>query len=247
MHHGRWAITGILVSLLLAATASSAANAAVERVSAGSFDSLSCSAAGCLPGPWTTGGTDSLGTVTGPICTNINIPCTSQTSGYVSPFHWARVGAGSEAGMSDDVVDTFIQQDVAVPASLASSPATLQFKLRIRPATTSSMEHLAVTIGGVELLRIEANNATYAGAYQQVSVPLAPYVGPGLKILRFEGSGHYQGPNSTSFDIDDVSLTAPDAIAVPTGRRAAALAKCKKKHGKKKKKKCRKRARLLPV
>jgi hypothetical protein len=39
----------------------------------------------------------------------------------------------------------------------------------------------------------------------------------------------------------------PPAAAGPTGRRAAALKKCKKKHSKHKRKKCRKRARKLPV
>jgi DNA-binding beta-propeller fold protein YncE len=37
------------------------------------------------------------------------------------------------------------------------------------------------------------------------------------------------------------------ALPGPTGKRAAALKKCKKKHSKKKRKKCRKRARKLPV
>jgi hypothetical protein len=44
-----------------------------------------------------------------------------------------------------------------------------------------------------------------------------------------------------------LTLADPPAVAAPTGQRAAALEKCKKKHGKKKKKKCRKKANLLPV
>ena len=67
-----------------------------------------------------------------------------------------------------------------------------------------------------------------------------------MKTLRFEAAGQYQ-TISNSFDIDDVSVTAPDAVPPgPTGQRAAALAKCKHKHGKKRKK-CKKRASLLPV
>jgi hypothetical protein len=44
-----------------------------------------------------------------------------------------------------------------------------------------------------------------------------------------------------------LTLADPPAVASPTGQRAAALAKCKKKHSKKKRKKCRKKANLLPV
>jgi hypothetical protein len=42
-------------------------------------------------------------------------------------------------------------------------------------------------------------------------------------------------------------IPTPTATAGPTGLRAAALAKCKKKHTKKARKKCRKRANALPI
>ncbi|MDX6616630.1 MAG: hypothetical protein QOD60_1721 [Solirubrobacterales bacterium] len=43
------------------------------------------------------------------------------------------------------------------------------------------------------------------------------------------------------------SASAPSTSAGPTGQRAAALKKCKKKHSHKKRKKCKKRAQKLPV
>jgi plastocyanin len=47
---------------------------------------------------------------------------------------------------------------------------------------------------------------------------------------------------------DSVALTVTQVPAIgPTGQRAAALKKCKKKHSHKKRKKCRKRAQKLPV
>ena len=92
---------------------------------------------------------------------------------------------------------------------------------------------------------VGSNDGRFSGSYTQVDVPLDAYVGPGSKTLRFEAAGQYQ-TISNSFDIDDVSVTAADALTGPTGQRAAALAKCKHKHGKKRKK-CKNRASLLPV
>jgi hypothetical protein len=45
----------------------------------------------------------------------------------------------------------------------------------------------------------------------------------------------------------DLSANLEPLAPTPTGQRAAALKKCKKKHSRKKRKKCRKKARLLPV
>jgi hypothetical protein len=44
-----------------------------------------------------------------------------------------------------------------------------------------------------------------------------------------------------------VTITQVAKVATPTGQRASALKKCKKKHSKKARKKCRKKARRLPV
>jgi hypothetical protein len=45
----------------------------------------------------------------------------------------------------------------------------------------------------------------------------------------------------------DVNVMETATAVPPTGKRAAALKKCKKKHSAKKRRKCRKKAKLLPV
>ncbi len=56
-------------------------------------------------------------------------------------------------------------------------------------------------------------------------------------------------PWSTSITQDFAFKTyvAPVTSASPTGQRAAALKKCKKKHSHRARKKCKKKAKLLPV
>jgi hypothetical protein len=56
----------------------------------------------------------------------------------------------------------------------------------------------------------------------------------------------------TGAEIRDLALASgrlglTDSAAAPTGQRAAALKKCKKKHSKKARKKCKKKAKRLPV
>jgi hypothetical protein len=52
---------------------------------------------------------------------------------------------------------------------------------------------------------------------------------------------------SPTIDFAFKTYVVPGPPATPTGQRAAALKKCKKKHSHKKRKKCRKKANLLPV
>jgi hypothetical protein len=54
------------------------------------------------------------------------------------------------------------------------------------------------------------------------------------------------GSDVTFYDLSSRSASATQSCG-PTGLRAAALKKCKKKHSKKARKKCRKKAKLLPV
>jgi hypothetical protein len=248
-------IAGVAIMLALAPSAGAAT--ATERVSDGGFDQTLCNSAGCLGGPWTQAGS-TLGDVTprliGPICSASNTDCFAMgNSGYTSQFHWARIGAATEApdsGLAS--VDSYIQQNIQVPASFPPAPlATLHFALRIRPGNDSPDETLTVSLGGTPILSVDDSDNTYTGNYQPVEVPLDALVGPGAKTLRFEASGMFRSISS-SFDIDDVSVTAPDALppAVspgPTGQRAAALAKCKKKHSKKARRKCRNKSNLLPA
>jgi hypothetical protein len=245
----------LAVALAFAAPASAAT--ATERISDGGFDQTLCNSAGCLGGPWTQAGStngDVTPRLVGPICSASNTDCfAAGNSGYTSQFHWARIGAATEAPDSGQAsVDSYVQQSIQVPASFPPAPlATLHFALRIRPGNDSPDETLTVSLDGTPVFSVDDSDNTYTGNYQPVEVPLDALVGPGAKTLRFEASGLFRSISS-SFDIDDVSVTAPDALAPPvapagpTGQRAAALAKCKKKSGKKRKK-CKKRANLLPV
>lgn len=236
-----------VVMLSLAVPASAAT--ATERVSDGGFDQTPCSAAGCVSASWTQGGTTdgSSAVLVGPICSSAGYGCTVGGSGYHSASHWARVGEVSETGMNPAQFDTWIQQDIQVPASFPPSPlASLHFFMRILPGPGSSSAKLTVSLGGQTVLSVGQNDPRFTGSYAPVDVPLDAFVGPGSRPLRFEAEGIYQSI-STSFDVDDVSVTAPDAApAGPTGQRAAALAKCKHKHAKKRKK-CKQRASLMPV
>jgi hypothetical protein len=77
--------------------------------------------------------------------------------------------------------------------------------------------------------------------------------GSGRFVERFSGDadGAYPWSNVTQAAgnwIAQFRITRPDpATPGPTGQRAAALKKCKKKHSHKAKKKCKKKARRLPV
>lgn len=252
---GSWAargacLLGCLAGLLMFAAPACAATA-TERVSDGGFDLMPCAPTGCVGSSWSQGGTTdgNSAVIVGPICSATVTGCAVASSGYHTPFHWARIGRVSQTGSHPAQVDTWIQQDVMVPASFPPAPlATLHFVMRILQESGSD-ENLTISLGGREVTRIQSNDARFTGSYTQVDVPLDSFVGPGVQPLRFEATGFYQEPVSTSFDIDDVSVTAPDAlapVAAPTGQRAAALAKCKHKHGKKRKK-CRKRANQLPL
>jgi hypothetical protein len=72
-----------------------------------------------------------------------------------------------------------------------------------------------------------------------------PYTG-GTALHSSSGVGN--GPwTADDWDMAFKTYVAPSSSTGPTGQRAAALKKCKKKHSKKKRKKCRKKARKLPV
>jgi hypothetical protein len=251
-------IAGIAIMLALAVSAGAAT--ATERINDGGFDQAACTTAGCTGGAWSHGASVGVGSAIGPICSDLNHNCLCNTPAICTPtigFHsshnWARVGAAEEDPDTEiSTVDSFVQQDIQVPASFPPAPlATLHFFLRIIPTDDSSNETLTVSLGGTPVLNVDDGDTGY-GIYEPVDVPLDALVGPGAKTLRFEASGTFRHV-STSFDIDDVSVTAPDALgppavsAGPTGQRAAALAKCNKKHSKKARKKCRKKANLLPV
>ena len=247
---GRWGVAICAIACLACTHAfAGTANAATatERVTDGGFDQTLCNSAGCLGSVWQSGGsTDGAnGVVVGPICSGANFKCASGPSGYHNGPNWARLGRAEETGTNPAQVDSWIQQDIQVPASFPPAPlATLHVVMRVLQGSSADA-NLTISLGGTTVLTVGGNDPRFTGSYAPVDVPLDAYVGPGARPLRFEAEGFYQS-YSTSFDIDDISVMAPDALAGPTGQRAAALAKCKKKHGKKRKK-CKQRANLLPV
>ena len=95
---------------------------------------------GCVSPVWAQGGSTngSSAIVIGPICRSSDGNC-SLDSGYHSATNWARVGRASEVGSTPAAVDSWIQQNIRVPASFPPSPlATLHFFLRIRPGMGGS-------------------------------------------------------------------------------------------------------------
>jgi hypothetical protein len=253
--HTRWGarITGLgtvaAVAALLAGDAS-----AIERVEDGGFDQAQCPPGvnRCDSVPWgqarlaTAHGSQADARAVGPICSGVTIDCAGGTSGYCSTPHWARVGAGRAQDVSTDVSSS-IEQRVLIPAA----PAVLRFNLRILDLELGDTSDLAVRLGGVPVFTASGSTAGY-GTCTPVAVDVSAFAGES-RILAFEGASLFR-TEADSFEIDDVSLDAPDAttpIPVPpsavTGKRAAALKACKKRKGKKQRRKCTRHAMELPV
>jgi hypothetical protein len=268
----RSVVAGLSIAIA-AVVAFPAGASAIQRVQDGNFESSVCHVglANCTSPAWTPaseGGYGS-GVVIDPLCGDPVFAGASSNcaigglSGYTSPYHWARLGSEAfEVAGGDRKPDlsTSISQDVLIPASLLpSQPATLSFELHIinMPYATGS---LIVSVGGVPVFSATDATPGYAN-YALVTVPLDAFAGPGPKTLKFEGTASTDpgsAPDgsfvdSSTFDVDDVSLDAPALRAAPhsptaagTGQRAAALAKCRMKHGKKRRK-CKRKASRLPV
>jgi hypothetical protein len=85
-------------------------------------------------------------------------------------------------------------------------------------------------------------------------MPGSPAINAGGNCPATDQRGLYRGGVAGRCDIGAFELGAtvspppgPAPAAGPTGKRAAALKKCKKKKSKKARKKCKKKARKLPV
>jgi hypothetical protein len=248
----------------LAIAALPAQAGAVERVADGNFEQTTCTsgAAGdCTSPAWTEAGSALGGTLLGPLCGTEPTSCYYSYLGYASASHWALVGSAYYPGGGDrpPPVDSSIQQNVLIPAA----PATLRFVLYMHNSSFETDGRLIVSIDGQPVLTVNDED-TCCSAYHLFEIPVGGLAGPGAKLLRFQAGGSVDpGPcpacgnvESDFFQIDDVSLDAPDVPITPitpvttqpvTGQRAAALAKCKKKRSKKARKRCRKRALQLPV
>jgi hypothetical protein len=209
-------VAGLVASCLLVA-APAAAAIPTERVQDGSFDTgEECNTTECVDLFWAQSSSTAMGTLIGPLCSPMVANC-SPNSGYDTQFGWARLGAATEAPDSEaDIVDSSISEPITLPASFPPDAlATLHFDLRIRPSDDESDETMTVSLNDAPVLNVEDTDNRYTGAYQPVSVPLDAYVGPGVKTLKFEASGTFRHI-SASFDVDEVSVTAPDAVPAPS-------------------------------
>jgi hypothetical protein len=196
-----------------------AVSSASERVADGSFDSSTCSSSGCSSQSWF-----QLGYDIGPICSGAVNHCGDGGSGYTSSPVWARLGYAPDFGGSNE---SYVHQPVAIPAS----PATLAFNLRIvNPGASPGT--FSVTVDGSEVFHATNGTAGYAG-YARVSLDVSQFAGPGTHQLKFDGQDLILSSGaSVSFDVDDVSLDAPDPASASTGTPqtpSSTAKKCKKR------------------
>jgi len=182
--------------------------AAVERVEDGGFDGSLCIVDDCTNPAWDeaefpTGPTDDP---IGPICKGGVDQCESQGSGYTTAPNWVRLGAMKVT--EEFVTNTSrVSQLVPIPAG----PATLRFALRLLPGAISEGS-LEVSLDGTNVF-VRDDNALGFQDYAQVVIDVSAFAGD-VRLIRFSGIGHSNGvPGSIppSFDIDDVSLDAPNA------------------------------------
>jgi hypothetical protein len=216
---------------------------ALERVVDGGFDASSCDNAGCSSTVWDEDSDANVGTSPiGPICSGMNLGCASNASGFSTAPNWARLGAATAAGGGAFQVTTAVEQVISIPAA----PATLTFYLRFLDLDPTGLSQMKVSLSGT-VLRTFTQPTGFA-TYVPVTIDVGAFAG-GTRVLRFEGASFFGGIDADSYDIDRVSLDAPDAAPAPTltGQRDAALKRCKKKKRKKARRKCRKRARALPA
>jgi hypothetical protein len=170
--------------------------AAFERVQDGGFDTAACTT-DCVSAAWTeaASGTSPIG----PICRAGSGPGTCSDgsgTGYNTGPSWARLGAGVNA-------TTAISQTVQIPAA----PAKLTFLMHIT-AQPNGNDTLSVTIDGTEVFR--ATDATPGfNPYKPVTLDVSRFAG-GPRVLRFQAQNNASANPSDSFDIDGVSLDAPE-------------------------------------
>lgn len=195
----RWIAAAVAVCSL-AVLASPAA--AFDRVRDGGFDLATCTPADCVSAAWTE---SAAGTAPiGPICQSGSGPGTcadGSGTGYSSGGHWARLGAGVTA-------TTAVSQTVPIPAA----PATLTFLLHIT-ASANGTGALSVTIDGTEIFRATDATAGF-NPYKTVTLDVSRFAG-GAHVLRFQAQNNATTTPSDSFDVDQVSLDAPEPPPPP--------------------------------
>lgn len=210
------------VAIVIAAFALSAAAtqpaAAVERVRDGQFSQSACNQFDCVNAHWAETAF-STGTPAGPICGPVTNFCGGGGSGYSSPDKWAEIGAGfNNQQFQSGTNSSSVRQNVEIPAG----PATLRFVLHIADFAESTGS-FSVRIGGTTVFFATHDTAAYY-TYEPVLIDVSQFAG-GTRELVFEGNS-VSPPKSVSplggsikFDVDDISLDAPDVP--PPGQSAA--------------------------
>jgi hypothetical protein len=224
---------------------------AAERLADGDFEATVCDIrlTGCTSPAWTqsvSGEPPAPAYAIGPLCGAPSVfgpmECFAGTqSGYNHGPHWARLGSSADFIGGDDrppELTTSITQQVQIPAQ----PATLSFSLHIvnEPAAGGTTGVFRAFVNGNVVFSATDQTPGYA-TYSRVTVPLDGVAHPGSNELRFEGVADVDPgsapdgfPNdSDTFDLDDVSLDAPDAppsALQATGQSAARNCRKKKKH-----------------
>jgi Putative metal-binding motif len=197
---GRWIATAAAAFALTAVFAQPAA--AFERVLDGGFDLATCTPSDCVSPAWTES-TSGAGAI-GPICQSGSGPGTcadGSGTGYNTAPRWARLGAGINA-------TTGVAQTVQIPAA----PAQLTFLLHIT-AGSSGTDTLSVTIDGTEVFRATDATAGF-NPYKAVTLDVSRFAG-GARVLRFQAQNTASANPSDSFDVDEVSLDAPEPAPPP--------------------------------
>jgi hypothetical protein len=103
----------------------------------------------------------------------------------------------------------------------------------------------ATAVAGTQYAIVASSAATVSNEYEWTEAPLPPanpYAGGAVFSMAPAASGSWASA-AAGVDLAFKTYVAPP----PTGERAAAFKKCKKKHSKTKRRKCRKRANRLPV
>jgi hypothetical protein len=196
--------------MLVAMVFSTSQARASERVLDGSFDILTACGAGpgavCTNPVWAQalGGGASIG----PLCKSGTGSCGNfqgpDNVFYLSAPNWVQLGGETSAS---GPLTYSIEQVVNIPAA----PATLSFQLLTKNSTVSTGA-FTVRIDGIPVFAAGGSLSSYA----PVSVDLSAFAS-GLRTLRFDAIDTQNSSGSSdSFNIDNVSLDAPDHAAQPS-------------------------------
>jgi Ca2+-binding RTX toxin-like protein len=170
-----------------------------ERVHDNGFEQAECNALTCDCPEWEE---ESAGTnVVSPVCRGGTGNCRNDGTGPRSGLTWANLGLGTSQAYS------YVKQRVAIP----DSPAELVFYLRVVdvPGTTGTF---AAKINDSTVWSTGVS-PSYPG-YTKISVDVSDFKGGSnyFRTLKFEAtSSNPFGGTTTSFDVDDISVEAPDA------------------------------------